>query len=94
MTGGFFPGSAGGRFPEKRTGPSGARKVFFRKRGFRKNDFNWFAPAAQTPAEGFFFSFGRKRIKRNCFAALGPQVRDQCRGVGEVPLTPSALRRE
>ena len=38
-----------------------------------KTNFKLFAPVAQTPAEGFFFSFGRKRIKRNDIVALVPQ---------------------
>ncbi len=56
ITGGFFSGSGLGRFPKKRTGPSAARRVFFRKRGFRKNDFSFFAPEAQTPRRSAFFA--------------------------------------
>ena len=52
ICGELFLGKRQSRFPRKRTGPSAARKVFFRGRGSRKNDCILFAPAAQTPAEG------------------------------------------
>ena len=54
MTRGLFPWKRRGRFHGKRCGPSAARRVFFRKCGFRKTILIYFAPQARNSPEGLF----------------------------------------
>jgi hypothetical protein len=53
LRGAFFR-EAPGRFPKKRFKPSAVCRVFFRKCGFRKNDFSLFRAAGAKLCRGLF----------------------------------------